>query len=341
MTVPYPDKFRPIVVHTGQHYDVNMSDEFFRQLEIPEPDINLGIGSGSHAEQTAKIMMAFEKYLLKVKPDLIMVYGDVNSTIACALVAVKLGVPVAHVEAGLRSFDRTMPEEINRILTDSISDILFTTEESANRNLANEGIPEEKIHFVGNVMIDSLVGSLKKIEDKPLPFDGLMERDYALITLHRPSNVDNPIILEKILDYLMNVSKRIKLVFPIHPRTKGNIESFDLEHKLEAVSKNAILSQPIGYFEMLRLMKSAKFVITDSGGIQEETTYLGVPCITMRENTERPVTVDVGTNVIVGDDLEALDSTFQQIMRNNFKKGAIPPLWDGTAAERIVAALCG
>ena len=335
----YPDKFRSIIVHTGQHYDVNMSDEFFRQLEIPEPDVNLGVGSGSHAEQTAKIMMAFEEYIININPDLVVVYGDVNSTIACALVATKLGIPVAHVEAGLRSFDRSMPEEINRILTDAISDFLFTTEESANRNLAHEGISKEKIYFVGNVMIDSLVRCLEKIQGSPLPFDDLTEHEYGLITLHRPSNVDDPEILEKILDALTQISKQLKLVFPIHPRTRGNIERFGLMSKLDALAENCTVASPVAYLGILKLLKSARLVITDSGGIQEETTYLGIPCITMRENTERPSTIEMGTNVLVGNDVKALKTAFRKVMSGDFKNGTVPPLWDGKAANRIVEIL--
>ena len=336
----FENNFESLIVHTGQHYDVNMSDSFFQELEIPEPDVNLGVGSGSHAKQTARIMVAFEKYLNEVNPHLVIVYGDVNSTIACALVAVKMGIPVAHVESGLRSFDKTMPEEINRILTDAISDQLFTTEAGAKKNLSREGVPDEKIHFVGNVMIDSLIRALKKIDDMPLPFNGLKEKDYALITLHRPSNVDKPIVIERILDAFVNMSKEIKLVFSIHPRTEKNIKTFALTDKLTELSKNGIVTPPISYLKMLRLMKSAKFVITDSGGMQEETTFLRVPCITMRNNTERPITVDVGSNVIIGNNIELLYANFQKILSCEFKKSSTPPLWDGKAAERIVEILC-
>lgn len=328
-----------LLVHTGQHYDVSMSDNFFEQLEIPEPDINLGIGSGSHAEQTAKIMIEFERVLLQHKPDLIIVVGDVNSTIACSLVASKLGVRIAHVEAGLRSFDRTMPEEINRVLTDAISDFLFTTEASANKNLRGEGIPQEKIFFVGNVMIDTLTHCLDKIQNSSLPFNNLHEKEYAIITLHRPSNVDHPEILEKILEAFYQISQKIKLAIPLHPRTNKNISAFGMQDKLDQIAQNAIITGPIGYLEMLRLVKSARLVITDSGGLQEETTYLGIPCITMRENTERPSTIEIGTNVLVGNDLNALFKNFGKILSGGLKKGHIPPLWDGKAAERIVEAL--
>ncbi len=335
------DKIEHLLVHTGQHYDRNMSDNFFTQLEIPEPDINLGVGGGSHAEQTARIMIEFEKVLLHQKPDLIVVVGDVNSTIACSLVASKLGIRIAHVEAGLRSFDRTMPEEINRVLTDSIADFLFTTEVAGNLNLSHDGIGDEKIHFVGNVMIDTLIYCLDKIHGFSLPFDGLREREYGVITMHRPSNVDNPDILGKILDVFGVISERLKLVIPLHPRTAKNIASFGLDSKLNRISANATITGPIGYLEMLRLNSSAKLVITDSGGLQEETTFLGIPCITMRENTERPSTIELGTNVLVGNDLNALIGNFDKILAGNFKKGLIPPLWDGQAAERIVEVLSG
>jgi UDP-N-acetylglucosamine 2-epimerase (non-hydrolysing) len=333
------DCIEHILVHTGQHYDKSMSDDFFIQLEIPEPDINLGIGSASHAEQTALIMMAFEKVLLQHKPDLIVVVGDVNSTIACSLVAAKLGIRVAHVEAGLRSFDRTMPEEINRILTDAISDLLFTTEESANENLRKEGLPEYKVHFVGNVMIDNLVYCLNKIQNLGLSFSDLKENEYALITLHRPSNVDDPKILMRILNAFGEISTKIKLVIPLHPRTQKNIEDFGLAKQMQAIAENAIITGPIGYLEMLRLMKTAKLVITDSGGLQEETTYLGIPCITMRENTERPSTITLGTNILVGNDMDTLLSNAGQVISNYHKHGEIPPLWDGMASVRIINQL--
>ena len=325
-----------LLVHTGQHYDENMSDSFFRDLEIPQPDINLGVGSSSHAEQTGRIMIEFEKVLLQHKPDLIVVVGDVNSTVACSLVATKMGIKVAHVEAGLRSFDRTMPEEINRILTDSIADYLFTTEKSGNENLHNEGIPEDKIHFVGNVMIDALVFCLNKIKNTGLPFNGLKEKKYAVVTLHRPSNVDDPDRLKNILDTLYKISKELTLVIPFHPRTRKNIELFGMNDMLVALEQNAVIVEPIGYLEMLRLNKTAKLVITDSGGLQEESTYLGVPCITLRENTERPSTVEIGTNTIVGNDMKLFSESCEAIMSNEFIRGGIPPLWDGRASERIV-----
>lgn len=332
------DRIEHLLVHTGQHYDQSMSDDFFTQLGIPDPDINLGVGSASHAEQTAKIMMAFEQVLLEHKPDMLVVVGDVNSTIACALVAAKLGVKVAHVEAGLRSFDRTMPEEINRILTDAISDMLFTTEESGNENLKREGIPEEKIHFVGNVMIDTLVHCLA-IMPEGLPYTDLKEKEYAVITLHRPSNVDNPLILKSILTAFTDISKSMRLVIPLHPRTKKSIQDFGLANELLAIADNAIVTGPVGYIDMLRLVKNCRMVITDSGGIQEETTYLGVPCITMRENTERPSTITLGTNMLVGSDTGKLLHAVEQVMLDSHKKGVIPPLWDGKASVRIVERL--
>jgi UDP-N-acetylglucosamine 2-epimerase (non-hydrolysing) len=332
------DCIEHLLVHTGQHYDKSMSDDFFVQLGIPDPDINLEVGSASHAEQTANIMVAFEKVLLEHKPDLIVVVGDVNSTIACALVASKLGVKVAHVEAGLRSFDRTMPEEINRILTDAISDMLFITEESGNENLKREGIPEEKIHFVGNVMIDNLIHCLGTMPDG-LPYPELKEKEYAVITLHRPSNVDHPDILKDILKAFQDISKRLKLVIPLHPRTRKNIQDFGLGNELQSIAETAIVTGPIGYLEMLRLVKNCRMVITDSGGIQEETTYLGVPCVTMRENTERPSTIILGTNILVGSDTEKLLRTVEQVMADSHKKGVVPPLWDGKASIRIVERL--
>ncbi|HRT46115.1 MAG TPA: UDP-N-acetylglucosamine 2-epimerase (non-hydrolyzing), partial [Desulfomonilia bacterium] len=295
------DRIEHLLVHTGQHYDKSMSDDFFVQLGIPQPDVNLGIGSASHAQQTAKILTAFESVLVEHNPDMVVVVGDVNSTMACALVAAKSGVKVAHVEAGLRSFDRTMPEEINRILTDALSDLLFTTEEAGNENLRREGIPQEKIFFVGNVMIDTLVHCLAAMPPGP-PHPGLEKKEYAVITLHRPSNVDHPETLKGMLRAFQDISKNLKLVIPLHPRTRANIERFGLSDALRALEENAVVTGPAGYVDMLRLVKDSRMVITDSGGIQEETTYLGVPCITLRANTERPSTVTLGTNTLVGSD---------------------------------------
>ena len=329
------DRIEQRLVHTGQHYDRSMSQDFFAQLGIPDPDVNLEVGSGSHAQQTAAIMAAFEKVVLDERPDLVVVVGDVNSTIACALVASKLGVRVAHVEAGLRSFDRTMPEEINRILTDAIADLLFTTEESGNANLRREGVAEDKIHFVGNVMIDTLVHCLAQVPDG-VPQAGLDAGRYAVVTIHRPSNVDERESLYGVLRALQGVSRRLTLVMPLHPRTLRRIDEFGLRREIEAMGERAIVTGPVGYLEMLCLVKHARMVITDSGGIQEETTYLGVPCLTMRENTERPSTVELGTNVLVGADREKLLQEVDLIVAGRAKRGSIPPLWDGRAGERIV-----
>ena len=329
-------KIDPVLLHTGQHYDQKMSKVFFDDLEMPEPQIYLGIGSGSHAEQTGKIMMELEQVMIDLQPDLILVVGDVNSTLAASLVASKLHIPVAHVEAGLRSFDRTMPEEINRIVTDSIADMLFVTEKSGEQNLLAEGVSKDKIHFVGNVMIDSLLHFQEKARNsKILEQLNLECRSYALVTLHRPSNVDSPDSMSKILKAFEQIEKKIKIVFPIHPRTKKMIEQLELGERISS-NQNFIMVDPLGYLDFLHLMESAAFLLTDSGGIQEETTVLGIPCITMRENTERPVTVDLGTNVIVGMDTEKIISESFKVLSGTFKKGQIPPLWDGNAAGRIV-----
>ncbi|MGB4110719.1 MAG: UDP-2,3-diacetamido-2,3-dideoxy-D-glucuronate 2-epimerase [Deltaproteobacteria bacterium ADurb.BinA179] len=332
------DRIEHLLVHTGQHYDKSMSDDFFVQLGIPQPDVNLGIGSASHAQQTAKILTAFESVLVEHNPDMVVVVGDVNSTMACALVAAKSGVKVAHVEAGLRSFDRTMPEEINRILTDALSDLLFTTEEAGNENLRREGIPQEKIFFVGNVMIDTLVHCLAAMPPGP-PHPGLEKKEYAVITLHRPSNVDHPETLKGMLRAFQDISKNLKLVIPLHPRTRANIERFGLSDALRTLEENAVVTGPVGYVDMLRLVKDSRMVITDSGGIQEETTYLGVPCITLRANTERPSTVTLGTNTLVGSDTGKLLRAVERVMLDSHARGTIPPLWDGHASERIVEHL--
>ena len=318
------------LVHTGQHYDRNMSDIFFLQLEIPEPDVNLEVGSGSHAQQTAEIMRRIEPVVLETKPDLVLVYGDVNSTVAAALVCSKLLVRVGHVEAGLRSFDRTMPEEINRILTDRLADLLFTPSEDGDANLQNEGVGAEKIHRVGNVMIDSLVQLLPAAMH--CRNDGLQDR-YALVTLHRPSNVDDSESLKRILESLLEVNEHLDVVFPVHPRTRQRIAQFGLN-----IEKLHLL-EPLPYIEFLSLQRRAAVVITDSGGIQEETTYLGVPCLTLRSNTERPVTVTLGTNILIGQDFERLKYEVASVLEGKTKKGSIPPLWDGHAGERIAEAL--
>ncbi|GAB4175301.1 MAG: UDP-N-acetylglucosamine 2-epimerase (non-hydrolyzing) [Calditrichia bacterium] len=329
-------KFNPVLVHTGQHYDEKMSKFFFNDLGLPEPDVYLGVGSGSHAVQTANIMVEFEKVVIAEKPDWVLVVGDVNSTIACGLVASKLGVPIIHVEAGLRSFDRTMPEEINRILTDSISDLLFITEKSGIDNLIKEGVSEKKIHFVGNVMIDSLINNLKKAQSSDiLERLGVADEKFGLITLHRPSNVDDKENLTHIFSMFYKIQKDLPLIFPIHPRTRKNIETFGLDSIVKSL-KNIKLTPPLGYLEFLKLQQNAAVIFTDSGGIQEESTYLQVPCLTMRENTERPITIELGTNELVGLNEDKIFSCFEKIMNGSWKKGVIPPLWDGRTAHRIV-----
>ncbi len=309
-----------------------MSDVFFEQLGIPAPDVNLAVGSGSHARQTAEIMTRFEPVVLERKPDIVLVYDDVNSTVATALVCAKLGIRVGHVEAGLRSFDRTMPEEINRLVTDQLADMLFTPSEDGDINLQKEGIPAERIFRVGNVMIDSLVKLLPAAQRQNR--NGLPER-YALVTLHRPANVDDGVILKRILQSLLEVSQDLSVIFPAHPRTRKRIADFGLHpDRLQIVD-------PLSYLEFLGMQSRATVVITDSGGIQEETTYLGVPCLTLRENTERPVTVSLGTNVLVGRDPDKLRAELSRVLAGNAKKGTIPPLWDGHAGERIAALLAG
>ncbi|RIK74699.1 UDP-N-acetylglucosamine 2-epimerase (non-hydrolyzing) [candidate division KSB1 bacterium] len=327
------------LVHTGQHYDEKMSKLFFQDLGLPKPDVYLGVGSGGHGEQTGKIMIEFEKIIAANKPDLVVVVGDVNSTIACGLVAVKMGVKLVHVEAGLRSFDRTMPEEINRILTDQISDYLFLTERDAKENLLREGVAEEKIHFVGNVMIDSLMKHREHAERSPILGDLKLEAGrYGLITLHRPSNVDVKENLDNILQALFQIQRDLPLVFPVHPRTRKQMKLYGFDEKL-ALAPNLMLTDPLGYLDFLKLMAHARLVITDSGGIQEETTVLGVPCITVRENTERPITVTEGTNVLIGMSRQRILEESYKILAGNGKQGRKPELWDGRAAERIVEIL--
>jgi UDP-N-acetylglucosamine 2-epimerase (non-hydrolysing) len=333
-------EFAPTVLHTGQHYDERMSDAFFRDLGLPLPDVHLGVGSASHAQQTAAVMQKFEPVVLEHKPDWVLVVGDVNSTLACALVCSKLGVRVAHVEAGLRSRDRTMPEEINRIVTDQLSDLLLTPSMDADRNLLAEGIPPERIRFVGNVMIDSLFKQLERAETsrvrEELEVAGM---DYAVVTLHRPSNVDEPEVLGRILSALARIGERLPVVFPIHPRTRKNLAEFGLLDKLERGSR-VRLTEPLGYLDFLHLYSGARLVLTDSGGIQEETTALGIPCLTLRENTERPVTVELGTNRVVGTDPEKITGeAWEALARDRGGAPRVPPLWDGHAAERILDAL--
>jgi UDP-N-acetylglucosamine 2-epimerase (non-hydrolysing) len=328
--------FETFVVHTGQHYDDNMSRMFFEELGIPRPNINLEVGSGSHAFQTAEIMKRFEPIVPELKPDYVLVVGDVNSTIACGLVAVKLGVKLIHVEAGLRSFDRTMPEEINRLLTDAISDLLFVTERSGVDNLRNEGIDSKKVHLVGNVMIDTLLANRKKAEkSEVLKRLGLSKGKYVAITLHRPSNVDDMVRFGEIVTSFEAIQKDIKLVFPVHPRTRNNIKGNLLEKRIEAMS-NLILLEPVGYLDFLCLMSNAALVMTDSGGIQEETTILGVPCMTLRDSTERPVTITEGTNRLVKVTADSIVRNYREIMsRRDSYSSRVPELWDGKAAERI------
>src|SRR5215813_5348134 len=333
--------FQSILVHTGQHYDAAMSDAFFRDLEMPEPDIDLGVGSASHAVQTAGVIQAFEPYVINEKPDWVIVVGDVNSTVACALVCAKLGVKVAHVEAGLRSRDRTMPEEINRILTDQIAELLLTPSLDANENLRAEGIPEERIRFVGNIMIDSLMANLERAKrSKVLSGLGRAAQEYAALTLHRPSNVDEKGTFVRILDALEEIAQRLPIVFPAHPRTRRMIDEFGLTERTENV-KGLVLVDPVGYLDFLHLLANSKLVLTDSGGIQEETTVLGIPCITLRENTERPITVEMGTNTIAGTDTAKIVAAAKQALEKPLDKSAvrIPPLWDGKTADRILDAL--
>jgi len=365
------DRAETLLVHTGQHYDEALSKSFFDQLGIPRPDVNLEVGSGSHAEQTAEVMTRFEPVVKDWKPDVVVVVGDVNSTVACALVAAKLGVRVAHVEAGLRSFDRTMPEEINRLLTDAISDFLFVTEPSGVENLQREGVAPEKIHLVGNVMIDSLrkflpiakqssalrdfhllptqaAGNMPWADSSRNSQPGARPLPFALLTLHRPSNVDDAESLGKLLEVLNDIGRELPVLFPVHPRTRERLDRFGLTrfartawtHE-ELVHKHAcvLLAPPIAYLEFLHLMSETTFVLTDSGGIQEETTALGVPCLTLRDNTERPITVSQGTNQLIGSDPEKILPAVKAILRGETKHGRVPDLWDGAAAQRIVAIL--
>jgi UDP-N-acetylglucosamine 2-epimerase (non-hydrolysing) len=320
---------RQTLVHTGQHYDANMSEVFFAQLAMPVPDVNLEVGSGSHAAQTADIMTRFEPVVLKQKPDVVLVYGDVNSTVAAALVCSKLSVRLGHVEAGLRSFDRSMPEEINRLVTDQLADLLFTPSEDGDANLKREGISSKKIHRVGNVMIDSLVRLLPAAKETR---NGMPER-FALVTLHRPSNVDDGAKLRSILESLLEIRDRLDVVFPVHPRTRFRIEEFGID------ASRLHMLEPLPYIEFLALQLRATVVITDSGGIQEETTYLRVPCLTLRNNTERPVTVTMGTNVLVGNDTAKLRAELVRVLEGKAKTGDVPPLWDGHAGKRIAEVL--
>jgi len=347
-----------ILVHTGQHYDYEMSKIFFEDLELPEPDIYLGVGSGTHAEQTGRIMIELEKMLLKEKPDLLVVVGDVNSTLAGALTAVKLHIPVAHVEAGLRSFDRTMPEEINRLLTDAISDYLFTPSPDANENLKKEGIEDKKIFLVGNIMIDSLLSNMEKVKKSgTLKKFGLKKEqsiddrqqttDYALLTLHRPTNVDDKDAFGRIINALIKISQHVPIIFPVHPRTKKQMQVFGFQHYFVDLKKDTssiinnglYLTDPLSYSEFLNLMAHAKMILTDSGGIQEETTVLDIPCLTLRENTEWPITITQGTNVLVGNDTQKIENEAFKVLNGKGKKGNCSELWDGKASDRIIEVL--
>lgn len=330
-----------IILHTGQHYDSCMSDIFFEHLRLPEPAIYLGIGSDSQARQTARIMIAFEEALLERDPDLLVVVGDVNSTLACSLVAAKLRVPVAHIEAGLRSGDMGMPEEINRILTDRLSRDLFVTEESAVTNLLREGVGEERIHFVGNLMIDTLVNLIDEARESPiLDRLGLQPKQYLLMTIHRPSNVDGPMELSRIIEVIEKTAETLPVVFPIHPRTVERLHKYDMMDRLDTVA-SLVRTEPLGYLEFLHLMEEACVVVTDSGGIQEETTYLQIPCLTLRENTERPVTITMGTNELMPLDPVLVVRRVVEIVTGDpwRSEGRRPPLWDGKAAERVVKIL--
>lgn len=334
----FPDRFETLLIHTGQHYDHKLSQLFFEELGMVRPDIYLGVGSGSHAEQTARIMIELEKVFIEQKPDMIVVFGDVNSTMAASLVAAKLQIKIAHVEAGLRSFDPAMPEEINRIVTDRLSDYMFVTEPSGLKHLEQEGVDKRKVFFTGNIMIDSLASSLAAAKKSSILTDLRLEpKKYAVMTLHRPSNVDNPEILMSIINAVNSVGNTVPVVFPCHPRTQKELARHNLA--ITPTSGPLRLIEPLGYLDFLRLQSECYFVLTDSGGVQEETTYLQIPCVTMRENTERPVTVDVGSNILVGPSPAKVLEAVRGILDGKHKKGRIPELWDGHTAERIVAIL--
>ena len=328
---------RPVLIHCGQHYDANMSDAFFENLRLPSPDRHLGIGGGTHAEQTGRVMTAFEKYLLDDKPDLVVVAGDVNSTMACALAAVKLGVPTAHLEAGLRSFDRSMPEEINRIITDAVSDLLWTPSADADENLKREGVPPEKIVRVGNIMIDSLEMLRNTIEASDAPGKlGLTPGGYGLVTLHRPANVDSPKSLSSLCRALATISRSLQLVFPVHPRTAKGLDAHNLREPLEK-ALNILLLPPLDYISFMSLLFSCGLAITDSGGVQEETTYLGIPCLTLRPNTERPITLTQGTNRLC--QVDEIERLVAEIKPGKVSNAQLPDFWDGAAAGRVTASI--
>lgn len=339
----YSGSIKPILVHTGQHYDDNMSGSFFAHLGIAKPDYNLNVGSGTHADQTAKIMTAFEDVCEMEQPSVVIVVGDVNSTVAAGLVAKKLHIQLAHIEAGLRSGDRTMPEEINRLATDAITDHFFVTENHGVENLRREGHPEKSIHFVGHVMIDNLLYQKDKLSKtgpskKAIELKDNLSEQYACLTLHRPANVDSPQVLSALVQTLLDVAKRLPILFPAHPRTLSKLSDFGL---LEQLERNIIITEPLGYNDFLYLWKNAVLMLTDSGGLQEETTALGIPCLTLRENTERPVTINVGSNTLVGIDHSLILSELEKILNGVYKQGSVPELWDGRAGERICSILTG
>lgn len=337
--LPYADSIRHRIVHTGQHYDEQMSKVFFDDLELPQPDFYLGVGSGSHAQQTARIMTEFEKVIEQQRPDLVVVVGDVNSTVACSLVSVKMGIPVAHVEAGLRSFDRSMPEEYNRKLTDAIAAYLFVSEPSGVENLKREGVDEKTIFLVGNIMIDSLVWYREKARQSTILNQlRLKPKQYTLVTLHRPSNVDTQEGLEKIQTIFERLAERTTIVFPMHPRTRKMLGEFGMAERVNSI-KNLNILDPLGYLDFLHLMERAQLVLTDSGGIQEETTFLGIPCLTLRENTERPITVELGTNQLCGLNVDLIVQKSIEVFEGRAKHGRVPELWDGKTADRIANIL--
>jgi len=331
-----PDRLQPVLIHTGQHYDKNMSDVFFADLGLPTPDVHLGVGGGSHAEQTAGVMLKFEKLCLAEKPDLVLVVGDVNATMATSVVAKKMHIPVGHVEAGLRSRDMRMPEEINRLMTDAIADLLFTPSVDADENLRREGVVESRIKLVGNIMIDSLVRSVEKARGlNTYEKHGLDDGQYGVVTLHRPGNVDDPDSLAKILQVLTAVD--LPLVFPVHPRTLAVMEKHDLKNSCKLADSRLILTAPMGYYEFMSLVIHCRMMLTDSGGLQEETTYLGIPCLTLRPNTERPITITQGTNELAT--VASLPQQVAAILAGDWKKGTVPDLWDGATAPRIIDAV--
>jgi len=335
----HSEVFRARLVHTGQHYDPEMSDVFFKELDLPQPDCFLGVGSGSHAEQTAKVMLAFEQVCLGERPDLVVVVGDVNSTMACAITAKKLCIPVAHVEAGLRSRDWTMPEEINRVITDAVSDLLFTPSRDADQNLFQEGVSQERVHFVGNIMIDCLLEQLPKTENyDTLRRFGVDAGKYATLTLHRPGNVDSPEVFRGIVAVMIELSQQLPIIWPVHPRSRKMLDQLGLAQQLD-ICPGLRLTNPMGYLDMLTLNRWARIILTDSGGLQEEATILGVPCVTLRENTERPVTIEAGANQVVGNHPSKIRAAAWSVLKGNGRKIRVPELWDGKTASRVVHVL--